>query len=26
MGCTVAPDDAQLVCPCHGSVFKVADG
>jgi Rieske Fe-S protein len=26
MGCTVAPAGAQLVCPCHGSVYKSADG
>ena len=26
MGCTVAPDGADLACPCHGSVFKAADG
>jgi len=25
-GCTVAPAGAQLVCPCHGSVYKSADG
>lgn len=25
-GCTVAPDGAELVCPCHGSVFDVASG
>ncbi|WP_407345204.1 Rieske (2Fe-2S) protein [Pengzhenrongella phosphoraccumulans] len=25
-GCTVAPDGATLVCPCHGSVFTSADG
>lgn len=25
-GCTVAPDGADLVCPCHGSVFTSADG
>lgn len=25
-GCTVAPDGADLVCPCHGSVFAAADG
>ncbi|RYV51113.1 Rieske (2Fe-2S) protein [Pengzhenrongella frigida] len=25
-GCTVAPDGAELVCPCHGSVFTAADG
>lgn len=26
MGCTVAPAGATLECPCHGSVFKAADG
>jgi len=26
LGCTVAPDGAKLVCPCHGSVYKAADG
>jgi Rieske Fe-S protein len=26
MGCTVAPAGARLVCPCHGSVYKSADG
>lgn len=26
LGCTVAPDGAELVCPCHGSVYKAADG
>ncbi|HEY5482620.1 MAG TPA: Rieske (2Fe-2S) protein [Propionibacteriaceae bacterium] len=26
LGCTVAPAGAQLVCPCHGSVYKAADG
>jgi len=26
LGCTVAPAGAQLVCPCHGSVYKSADG
>ena len=26
MGCTVAPDGAQLTCPCHGSVFDAATG
>jgi len=26
MGCTVAPDGANLVCPCHGSVYKSSDG
>jgi cytochrome b6-f complex iron-sulfur subunit len=25
-GCTVAPDGSELVCPCHGSVFKASDG
>ena len=25
-GCTVAPDGSDLVCPCHGSVYKAADG
>lgn len=25
-GCTVAPDGAELKCPCHGSVFKADDG
>jgi len=25
-GCTVAPDGAELKCPCHGSVYKAADG
>lgn len=25
-GCTVAPDGDELVCPCHGSVFTMADG
>lgn len=25
-GCTVAPDGAELVCPCHGSVFEAATG
>ena len=22
-GCTVAPDDEQLTCPCHGSAFAL---
>ena len=22
-GCTVAPDDEQLACPCHGSAFEL---
>ena len=22
-GCTVAPDDEQLTCPCHGSAFEL---
>ncbi|MCU1433146.1 MAG: Rieske (2Fe-2S) iron-sulfur domain protein [Actinotalea sp.] len=26
MGCTVAPDGAELVCPCHGSVYEAATG
>lgn len=26
MGCTVAPDGAQLACPCHGSVFESGTG
>ena len=26
LGCTVAPAGAELKCPCHGSVFKAADG
>lgn len=25
-GCTVAPDGAELACPCHGSVFDLATG
>lgn len=25
-GCTVAPDGAELKCPCHGSVFRADDG
>ena len=25
-GCTVAPDGAELACPCHGSVFNSVDG
>ena len=25
-GCAVAPRGAQLVCPCHASIFKAADG
>lgn len=25
-GCTVAPDGAELMCPCHGSVFDLATG
>jgi Rieske Fe-S protein len=25
-GCTVMVDGTQLVCPCHGSVYKAADG
>ena len=25
-GCTVAPAGSVLVCPCHSSVFKAADG
>ncbi len=25
-GCTVAPDGARLVCPCHQSVFSSATG
>ena len=23
-GCTVAPDDGQLTCPCHGSQFELS--
>src|SRR5665647_3196703 len=26
MGCTVAPDGAELKCPCHGSVYEAATG
>jgi Rieske Fe-S protein len=26
MGCTVAPDGAELTCPCHGSVFEALTG
>lgn len=26
LGCTVAPDGAELRCPCHGSVFEAATG
>ena len=26
MGCTVAPRDAELACPCHGSTFDAATG
>lgn len=26
MGCTVAPDGAELKCPCHGSVYDAATG
>jgi cytochrome b6-f complex iron-sulfur subunit len=26
MGCTVEPEGAELVCPCHGSVFRAATG
>lgn len=26
MGCVVAPDGAELRCPCHGSVFEIATG
>jgi Rieske Fe-S protein len=25
-GCTVAPQGAELVCPCHGSVFDALTG
>ncbi|PJJ69103.1 nitrite reductase/ring-hydroxylating ferredoxin subunit [Sediminihabitans luteus] len=25
-GCTVLPDDAQLRCPCHASLFALTDG
>lgn len=25
-GCTVQPSGAELVCPCHGSVFESATG
>lgn len=25
-GCTVQPDGAELICPCHGSVFEAATG
>ena len=25
-GCKVAPNGAELKCPCHGSVFKSSDG
>ncbi|PVU84113.1 (2Fe-2S)-binding protein [Cellulomonas sp. WB94] len=25
-GCTVAPDGSELVCPCHGSIYRAADG
>lgn len=26
LGCTVQPDGAELLCPCHGSVFEAATG
>lgn len=26
MGCTVAPEGKQIVCPCHGSVYSLATG
>jgi len=26
MGCTVAPQGSQLVCPCHGSTYDLATG
>lgn len=26
MGCTVAPADKKLNCPCHGSVYEAATG
>jgi Rieske Fe-S protein len=25
-GCTVAPSGDKLMCPCHGSTFRTADG
>ena len=25
-GCTVAPDDKRLLCPCHGSTYDLATG